>query len=310
MSAKISSALRSTATWLGGLGLIVTSVVTIIALGAGLVSAAPAFTEQWTGATSPYFNFLLNGGSTITSNVADAAASDGKIVDLTLPAFPNAGPSGGPNLQSPILYGFGTYEARIKTVDCSMQPNSGVITGFFTYLNDGTDQDGDGVKDNSEIDFEWLCAEPNVVWLTMWTDFQESPLAMRRVYRELDIATGTIRRTCYSEGYGACTQDLTGSSTEGQPATIAGLSGYNSSAAYYTYGFTWATNRMTWYMYHPSTGAKIILWDYQGPTTRITQRSAYYMFNAWHTNNWSPTNMPGAFEQPNSDRQVNIVCVT
>src|SRR5689334_13862202 len=206
---------RATTAWLGTLGIALVSIVTAISLQTGLIFAAPAFTEQWTGATSPYFNFLLNGGSTITSNVADAAASDGKIVDLTLPAFPNAGPSGGPNLQSPILYGFGAFEARLKTVDCSMQPNSGVISGFFTYLNDGTDQDGNGVKDNSEIDFEWLCAEPNAFWMTMWTDFQESPLAMKRVYRELDIATGTIRRTCYSEGYGVCTQDLTGSSSEG-----------------------------------------------------------------------------------------------
>jgi len=302
--------LRVATTWLGIVGTALVSLVTAISLQTGLIFAAPAFTEQWTGSTSPYFNFLLNGGSTITSNVADAAASDGKIVDLTLPAFPSAGPGGGPNLQSPILYGFGTYETRMKTLDCSSQPNTGAISGFFTYLNDGADQNGNSVKDNSEIDFEWLCAEPNVVWLTMWTDYQDSPLAMKRVYRELDIASGTIRRTCYSEGFGACTQNLTGSPTEGSPSTIAGLSGYNSSAAYYTYGFTWATNRMTWYMYHPSTGAKIILWDYQGPTSRITQRPAYYMFNAWHTNNWPPPNNPNAVQQPNSPRHLKLDWVT
>jgi hypothetical protein len=173
-------------------------------------------------------------------------------------------------------------------------------------LNDGTDQDGDGIKDNIEIDFEWLCAEPGAFWITMWTDFQESPLAMRRVYREIDLKNGVIRRTCYSEGYGACTTDLTGSATEGSPSTVAALSGYNSSTAYYTYGFTWLANRTTWYYYHPSTGQKIILWDYQGPTNRIPQRPAYYMFNLWHTNNWSPTNMGGAVEQPNSARTTKI----
>jgi len=298
--------LRSATAWLGIMATALISIVTAVSLQTGLIFAAPAFTEQWTGSTSPYFNFVLNGGSSITSNVADAAASDGKIVQLTLPAFPNSSPNGGPNLQSPILYGFGTFEARMKTVDCSMQPNSGIVNGFFTYLNDGTDQNGNGIKDNSEIDFEWLCAEPNAFWMTMWTDFQDSPLAMKRVYREVDLATGTIRRTCYSEGYGVCTQDLTGSSTEGQPATLTPLTGYNSATAYYTYGFTWLTNRMTWYMYNPSNGQKIILWDYQGPTTRITQRPAAYMFNTWYTTNWSPTGMPNAIEQPNSARYMNI----
>jgi len=311
MSPKISSALRSTHTWLGGLGLIVFSLVLITSLGAGLVFAdGSPFTEQWTAATSAFFNFLPQGGSTITSNVADAGASDGKIVDLTLPAFAASSPNGGPNLQSSVLYGFGTYEGRFKTADCSMQPNTGAISGFFNYMNDGTDQDGDGIKDNIEIDFEWLCAEPNAFWMTMWTDFQESPLAMRRVYREVDLATGQIRRTCYSEGYGACTQDLTGSPTEGSPSTIAALPGYNSATAYYTFGFTWLSNRTTWYYYHPSTGQKIILWDYQGPTVRIPQRSAYYMMNLWHTNNWSPTGMPGAVEQPNSARHLKVDWVT
>jgi hypothetical protein len=103
------------------------------------------------------------------------------------------------------VLGFGTYEARLKTADCSSQPDTGAITGLFNFLNDGTDLDGNGVKDNIEIDFEWLCAEPNAFWMTMWTDFQESPLAMKRVYREVDLAAGVIRRTCYSEGFGVCT---------------------------------------------------------------------------------------------------------
>ncbi len=272
---------------------------------AGSAFAGPVFLEQWTGTSSPYFVFLPNGGSTIASGVSDAAAGDGRKVQLTLPAFPASSPNGGPNLQSPSLYGFGTYEARMKAADCSSQPTAGVITGFFTYLNDGTDQDGNGVKDNSEIDFEILCAEPNVLWLTQWTDFQESPLAMKRIYRELDLATGTIRRTCYSEGYGVCTQDLTGSATEGQPSTITPIAGFNSATAYYTYGWMWESTRLTWYIINPANSQKIILWDYRGPTSRITQRQAYYMFNVWHTNNWSPPGM-GATAQPNTPRYLHL----
>src|SRR5207302_1180200 len=72
------------------------------------------FVDEWTGASSPTFKFLPNGGSTITSGTSDAAATDGKIVQLTLPAFANTSPNGGPNLQSNALFSFGTYEARMK----------------------------------------------------------------------------------------------------------------------------------------------------------------------------------------------------
>ena len=305
MSLNPLKVLRSRKAWLGSAGLTTLILVLLAAMQISTVFAAPAFSENFAGATSPYFNFLTGSG-TIASNVADAAASDGKAAKLTLPAWPGAGPGSAPNLQSGVLYGFGTFEARFKTPDCSSQPNTGLISGFFTYVNDGTDQDSNGTKDNSEIDFEILCAEPNVLWLTQWTDFQESPLAMKRIYRELDLATGTIRRTCYSEGYGTCTQDLTGSATEGQPSSIAAIPGFNSATSYYTYGWTWASNRMTWYIYHPTTGQKIILWDYQGPTARITQRQAYYMFNVWHTNNWPPPSMPNAIEAPTTPRTLSI----
>jgi hypothetical protein len=279
-----------------------------LGLGAAVAVAGPPFTENWTGGTSAYFNFLLYGGSSITSNVADGTAGgDGRVVQLTLPAFPAAGPGGGPNLQSKELFHYGTYEARLKTADCSSQPSTGIISGFFTYLNDGSDQNGNGLRDNSEIDFEWLCAEPNVIWVTQWTDYQESPtLGMKRIMRELDLATGVVRQTCYSEGFGACTQNLTGSATEGQPASITPIPGYNSATAYYTYGFTWQSNRLTWYIYHPTNGSKIILWDYRGPTTRITQRAAWYMFNVWHTPSWPPPGNPGAIQAPNSARNIKI----
>src|SRR5687768_4139710 len=98
------------------------SIVLGLILAASVVVAAP-FTENFAGTSSPYFSFLRNGGSTITSGVADGAASDGRVVNLTLPAFPAAGPGGGPNLQSTQINGFGTYEARLKTADCSSQPN-------------------------------------------------------------------------------------------------------------------------------------------------------------------------------------------
>jgi hypothetical protein len=147
MSLNPLKVLRSKRAWLGTVGLTVISLVLLAAMQISTVFAAPAFSENFAAATSPYFNFL-NGSGSITSNVADSAASDGKAAKLTISAWPGAGPGSAPNLQSGVLYGFGTFEARFKTPDCSSQPNTGLISGFFTYLNDGTDQDGTGTKDN------------------------------------------------------------------------------------------------------------------------------------------------------------------
>jgi hypothetical protein len=279
-------------------------VSAILMMGAAIALAAAAFTEHWTAATSPSFTFLPGGG-TIASNVADTGALDGRVVRLTAPAGLAAGPPTGPNIRSNVLYDYGTYEARLKTADCSSQPNTSLISGFFTYFNDGTDQNGNGIADNSEIDFEWLCAEPNVIWISMWTDYQDSPEAFRRVYRIVDLASGTIRETCYSTTW-SCTQPLTGSATEAQPATIPALPGYNSATAYYTYGFTWLADRLTWYVVHPTSGQRLILWDYRGPAARFTRRPAYFYLNLWHSAAWAPPGMPGALQPPNSPRHLLV----
>jgi hypothetical protein len=252
------------------------------------------FTENWDASTSAYFN-LSSGKSSATSNVADAAANDGKVLKMTLAARPRAGAGNGPEIQSPLRYQYGSYSSRLKTANCSAQPLAGVVTGYFTYFNNGQDTTGDGLPDNSEIDFEWLCAEPQVFFITMWTDYDSSPDVHKKVYREINLATGTILKTCYDEVWGEC-QVLT--SSELQPTSITAIPGYNSSTAYYEYGFTWTSAGVRWWVVDPANSQQITLWDYQGPAARITTVPAYYMTNVWHTNNWSPEDMPTAIQQP------------
>ena len=115
---------------------------------------------------------------------------------LFLPKGVAPTPNFGPELVSNKYYYYGNYEARIKTANCSDDPNAGVVSGFFTYFNDGTDKNGNKIPDNSEIDFEWLCAEPNVIYLTMYTDYRNG-IDLRKVTREIDIATGEVKLTCY-----------------------------------------------------------------------------------------------------------------
>lgn len=67
----------------------------------------------------------------------------------------------------------------------SEQPKAGAVVGFYTYYNDKygsaqtPDINGNGVPDNSEIDFEWLIANPRIVNMTAYTDFDDETGKMR-----------------------------------------------------------------------------------------------------------------------------------
>jgi hypothetical protein len=286
---------RSTTTRRKILPGLLAGLLAIALVGISVASAlGTTFTENWNAATSTYFT-LSGGKSAATPNVANAAAGDGKVLQLKLAARPRAGAGNGPEIQSKTTYQYGTYSTRLKAANCSAQPNAGVVTGFFTYFNNGTDTTGDGLPDNSEIDFEWLCAEPQVVYITMWTDYSGATDAHKKIFREIDLSTGTIRKTCYDEEWGVC-QPLSGA--EAQPASITAIPGYNSGTAFYEYGFTWTSTGVRWWIVNPATGQQMTLWDYQGPAARITKVPAYYMTNVWHTDNWAPDLIPAAIQKP------------
>lgn len=255
---------------------------------------AAGWVENWDVMTSPYFIQIAPGESLIFPNVSDAQAQDGKSLELRLAAGSHPGPGGGPEIETNKQIGYGTYATRLKTADCSGQPNAGVVTGYFVYFNDGSDANGNGLPDNVEIDFEWLCAEPQTIYLTMWTDYRDSDEAHKRVGRAINLQSGEILYSCYFESFGAC-QPLSG--IENQPTTLAARPAYASDSAYYVYGFDWSADRVTWWMKDPTSGQRIVLWDYQG-STRIPPAPAYYMTNVWHTAGWTPPGNPAATEQP------------
>src|SRR5258706_13594148 len=135
-----------------------------VALLAGLLAAllvgvsvalalGTAFTENCAVTTSPYFN-----GKNGVTSIVDPAGTDGHVLHMKLRARPRVDAGNGPENQSKVLYQYGSFSTRLKAANCSGQPLAGVVTGYFPYFDDGTDYDGDGIPDNSEIDFEWLCA--------------------------------------------------------------------------------------------------------------------------------------------------------
>ena len=264
-------------------------------LGSTTNTATGGWIENFDSATSKYINFVPQGTSSAKSNVADSASSDGRALQLTLSSNVQPTPTYGAQVESKNAYQYGSFSARLRTAACTNQPNTGVVTGLFTYFNDGADHNGDGLPDNSEIDFEWLCAAPEVVYLTMWTDYRDSDSAQKRVSRSINLRTGAIAYTSYFQQFDNG-QTLTG--TETQPSQLAALANYDSSLNDYEYGFDWASDHVTWWIRHPTTGAAVVLWDYRGNSARIPTLAATYMANVWHTPDWSPDGKPNAISSP------------
>ncbi|OXA61544.1 uncharacterized protein LOC110850843 [Folsomia candida] len=255
------------------------------------------FTENWASTTSPTFVTYGTHGSP-ESAFADPAALDGRALRLTLNANPPAGVGGAPAAETYGRFKYGTYWTRAKTGNCSNQPLAGVVSGIFTYFNDQGDRNGNGIADNSEIDFEWLCADPKVVHLSIWTDYQESnPPNIRVVYRTIDLSTGRVQMECYREQFGEC-RLLSG--PERQPATVTPISGYDSSTEYFWYGLEFAADRVH-FMIRGRNDEVITLWDYRGPAARMPNDEMHFMHNVWHTNNWWPEGDDGTMiESPRS----------
>jgi hypothetical protein len=210
-----------------------------------------------------------------------------KVLLFKIDPADSAGAGRGPEIISNQFTSFGTYSARLKVPDVrNVQPNTGAVVGYFTYYMDS-------VYGLSEIDFEWLVADPSIIYIGTWTGDRGK---LQRIGRTINLPKGIIYNTIYKVGYNGEPTALTGA--QNQPETIEAIDGYDASSRFYTYGFDWHSDRLTWWMIHPVTGKKIILWNYQGSQRGIPQHQSYYRINFWHTNNWSVETNANAIEKP------------
>ncbi|WP_285593914.1 glycoside hydrolase family 16 protein [Kineosporia sp. NBRC 101731] len=261
-------------------------------------------TENWTANVSELYTKYERGGSTVKGGVSDSGATDGKAVNLTIPAGAGSSPGNAAELASKEQFTYGSFSSRVKTADCSAQPNTGAVTGIFTYGNDGTDKDGDGLTDNSEIDIEVLCARPDVLNLTIYTDYEDSTAKSQRVSRIVDLAAGKVISTCYYTDFsGECKEVLSG--TQASPATVPAISGFDSSKSYNDYKIDWTAGGVT-FTITDSSGKGITLWDYKGPAERIPSRPASYLVNFWHTSDWAAEGRPKSVQSPTSPLTVAV----
>lgn len=257
-----------------------------------------SFKEDFNDTSLQYFRYGSTGTKTPSkwrSGIVSPSAAGTKILSFKIDPLDSAGAGRGPEIISRNFTHFGTYSSRLKVPDVrKLQPNTGAVVGYFTYHMDGA-------AGLSEIDFEWLVADPTVIYIGTWTGFNGQ---LKRIGRTINLAKGIIYNTSYREGHKGTPVMLAGQQNE--PSTIPALPGYDASSGFYTYGFDWYPDRIRWWMNHPETGEKIILWDYRGSLTGIPQNASLYRMNFWHTNEWSVETNPLSVEKPAHPYELEV----
>lgn len=237
-----------------------------------------AFTEDFSGSSSEYFQLGK-----------DSSPEQGTdILLLTLDPEHPAGAGRGPEIATEQFTHFGTYSTRLKIPDPrEIQPDIGAVVGYFTYNMD----DDRGL---SEIDFEWLIADPEVIYIGTWTGPRGN---LKRVGRTINLAEGIIYSTSFREGHEGERIDLAGE--QNQPESIDPIEGFDASSQFHTYGFDWHPDRVRYWMIHPETADTLVLWDYRDENLRgIPQHESLYRMNFWHTNEWAVQTNPNSTERP------------
>lgn len=254
-----------------------------------------AFKEDFDGSKPQYFS----GGSAprLFFGVPSLTEKGTTVMLERIQPSDPAGAGKGPEISSTKRTHFGTYSARLRVPDVkAAQANVGAVVGYFTYRF----TQGYGL---SEIDFEWLIADPRLIYIGTWTSAPDNVENLQRVGRTINLAEGKILYTNYRSYHDSNRNHNFDSSDDAAltPRTIPAISGYDASKKFYVYGFDWYPDRLTWWIEHPDTGEKIILWDYKGTTPNfsgIPQPPTTYLMNFWHTNDWSVDTNPRSKEAP------------
>lgn len=220
---------------------------------------------------------LIPGATAVIGS--DAGASDDAVLTLTIPgnpAFTSASYVGpGAHAIEVVKDGgaqlYGRYEFDVSFPSCGSDEE--LVSGLFTYFNDGSDEDEDGVNDNSEIDIEHLCGDPQILWFTVWTDYEEVPsTAFRRSSRAINMRTGAYRETSLGN-------DSWGDEwTNGSLSDLA-IENFPVPGAYYTLGFEWTQDSVRYFII--DGGEEKDLFTVSG-AAYVPQRAASLLLNFWH----------------------------
>ena len=264
-----------------------------------------AFTEDFSGSEPVYFSPNYRTSAYDSRYYCGLKSFTEPGTDIMLYRIDPEDPAGagrGPAIISRDYTFYGSYSARLKAPKArEVQPNVGAVVGYFTYNMERE-------AGLSEIDIEWLLADPSIIYLGTWTGRRGQ---LNRIGRTINLATGEILETIWRTD-GSRNTPLAGRQNE--PAQVAAIEGYDASAQFYTYGWDWYPDRLVWWIIHPETGEKVVLWDYAGETLfpgfpsedGIPNNKTRYRLNFWHTNNWPVETNPDSIEKPRYPYELEI----
>lgn len=249
-----------------------------------------SFIEDFSRSKSTVFHYGSTGTHADFKNkmgISSLSEAETSILSFKLNPSENAGPGKGPEIISKKFTHFGSYSTRLKVPNArKKQPNVGAVVGYFTYHEDRTE----GL---SEIDFEWLIADPRIIYVGTWTGEHGK---LQHIGRIINLTEGKIIETISKVNYDGTPTPLTG--LQNIPESIPAIKNYDASAQFYTYGFDWKSDQIRWWMLHPESLDTLVLWDYQGSQLGIPQHASKYRMNFWHTKDWAVEGNPNSLEKP------------
>ncbi|MFC3417014.1 glycoside hydrolase family 16 protein [Algoriphagus hitonicola] len=256
-----------------------------------------ALVEEFDSENLQHFEYVSRGSDSPfkwRSGISSKQEKETSILSFKLDPKDPVGPGRGPEISSKKSVHFGHYAARLKVPDARFkQANVGAVVGYFTYTNDS-------ILGLSEIDFEWLLADPEVIYVGTWTGKSGN---LKRVGRTINLAQGLIYTSEYREDAQKIREDIT--HEQHQPTFIETIPDFDASAEFHTYGFDWYPDRIRWWMIHPYRRDTLVLWDYRG-TRGIPQHPSKYLMNFWHTDNWAVETNPQALEKPKHRFELEV----
>lgn len=220
------------------------------------------------------FYTRLQPGASVELGVNDPLADDGEVARLVFRGIPGLGTYDrvGPPFASELAthrdFHFGTYRMRARLASCA--PGEEVVNGLFTYFNDGTDRDGDGLVDNSEIDLEILCGTPHVLFMSVWTEYSFDSDSFRKWTRVIDFATGNVWEAPSDREHGLVF-------AHHDPSLV--LPDFLLPDRFVELGFEWRADRVRYFAV--IDGAERTLVELSDPA-RVPQLPGALMFNVWH----------------------------
>jgi len=210
--------------------------------------------------------------------VADDDALDGQVLELMYPggtASEETGPGFATEISTVNERTFGLYEARLRTPKVGRA--TGLVSSFFTYFNDGKDHDGDGLVDNHEIDIEFLANEPDVIYMSVWTEYEadDGGERFRKTSRKVNLRTGQVWQT---PAGGEASYELVPAEPLGWQARR-----FKHNRRFHTYRFEWIAGSVTFGVDLEDGAGMRTLWMLSGaPNVTIPSLVSPLRMNLWH----------------------------